>query len=89
MIDIFETCQTKSIANQTNRDESLIIRSISLAHVHCKCIQRPVRNYSIQYNGRNVLLLDLKKKDVHFQFSFCRCIYLENIHLFLTLSLYI
>ena len=28
MIEIFETCQTKSIAKQTNRDESLIIRSI-------------------------------------------------------------
>ena len=32
MIEIFETCQTKSIAKQTNRDESLIIRSI-LSHV--------------------------------------------------------
>ena len=30
MIEIFETCQTKSIAKQTNRDESLIIRSILL-----------------------------------------------------------
>ena len=29
MIEIFETCQTKSIAKQTNRDESLIIRSIA------------------------------------------------------------
>ena len=28
MIEKFETCQTKSIAKQTNRDESLIIRSI-------------------------------------------------------------
>ena len=28
MIEIFETCQTKSIAKQTNRDESLLIRSI-------------------------------------------------------------
>ena len=28
MIEIFETCQTKSIAKQTNMDESLIIRSI-------------------------------------------------------------
>ena len=30
MIEIFETCQTKSIAKQTNRDESLIIRSITV-----------------------------------------------------------
>ena len=30
MIEIFETCQTKSIAKQTNRDESLIIRSIGV-----------------------------------------------------------
>ena len=28
MIEIFETCQTKSIAKQTNREESLIFRSI-------------------------------------------------------------
>ena len=28
MIEIFETCQTKPIAKQTNMDESLIIRSI-------------------------------------------------------------
>ena len=28
MIEIFVTCQTKSIAKQMNRDESLIIRSI-------------------------------------------------------------
>ena len=28
MIEILETCETKSIAKQTNRDESLIIRSI-------------------------------------------------------------
>ena len=28
MIEIFETCQTKSIAKQTNREEPLIIMSI-------------------------------------------------------------
>ena len=28
MIEIFETCQTKPIAKQTNMDESLFIRSI-------------------------------------------------------------
>ena len=32
MIEIFETCQTKSITKQTNRDESLIIRSIGYVH---------------------------------------------------------
>ena len=33
MIEIFETCQTKSIAKQTNRDESLIIRSIVMINL--------------------------------------------------------
>ena len=33
MIEIFETCQTKSIAKQTNMDESLIIRSIPATHL--------------------------------------------------------
>ena len=33
MIEIFETCQTKSIAKQTNRDEALIIKSIHTPHM--------------------------------------------------------
>ena len=33
MIEIFETFQTKSIAKQTNRDESLIVRSIHTTQI--------------------------------------------------------
>ena len=43
MIEIFETCQTKSIAKQTNRDESLIIRSI---YPNVKSPSSPPSSYS-------------------------------------------
>ena len=72
MIEIFETCQTKSIAKQTNRDESLIIRSIiplkntSKAHkqqiesiiyqIRAKIYSTRNNEYEIEYNEARIRL---------------------------------
>ena len=54
MIEIFETCQTKSIAKQTNREESLIIRSIIYIHYSYVIVYIFIMN---KYVETNIFLL--------------------------------
>ena len=69
MIEIFETCQTKSIAKQTNRDESLIIRSIDVGEggvaVNCEKTQFFLKTlyyiwvwFTVQHRTHTIFILD-------------------------------
>ena len=78
MIEIFETCQTKSIAKQTNRDESLIIRSIvatlTLSLDCCAFIEYPDSRKMYQLSSCEIFLehLLLNKKLVSPKWSYFR-----------------
>ena len=59
MIEIFETCQTKAIAKQTNRDESLIIRSIiplkNTSKAHKQQIESIIYQIRAKYTAQEIM----------------------------------